>query len=76
MSESMRDRLQAACDPHTVAYYDRDEILARVLAVLADPDDETVEAIERIAPPRWDFAAGVTIRAALTALVEHLREPQ
>lgn len=66
MSEPMRDRLLDACHPYS------ERTLARVLAVLADPDDETALAIYRaisLAESLDDAPC-----AALAALVEHLRD--
>ena len=79
MTEPMRDRLLEACEPwdlpdgasiESSVVRNAHEIADAVLAVLADPDDATVEAIYRaisLAESLDDAPC-----AALAALVAHL----
>lgn len=70
----MRDRLLEACDP-VIPNGDlyAPEILARVLAVLADPDPESAWVMAEALLETEGWGAPGRARAALTALVAHLR---
>lgn len=87
MSESMRDRLLTACQPteskmmsdgyYSTLFNAPDEILARVLAVLADPDEATVESVHRGLVDQREANGKldrVCAYAAIAALAEHLGE--